>query len=78
MEKARVGEMPAKEVSGILQELIRLDQAEKDAVAKELAEIDQKLLVVEQHLTEARSLEEIKKLKTQSEKGLAMAKEVQE
>ena len=78
VEKARVGEMPAKEVSEMLLELIRLDQAEKDAVAKEIAEIDQKLLVVEQHLTEARSQEEIRKQKTQSEKGLAKAKEVQE
>ena len=78
VEKARVGELPAKEVPEMLQELIRLDQAEKDAVAKEIAEIDQKLLVVEQHLTEARSQEEIRKQKTQSEKGLAKAKEVQE
>ena len=75
VEKARVGELPAKEISEMLQELIRLDQVEKDAVTKEIAAIDQNLLVVEQHLTEARSQEKIRQQKAQSEKGLAEAKE---
>lgn len=75
VQKAKQGELPAEEVFGLLDELIGLEQAEKDAAAEELGTIDQKLLVVEQHLTEARSQEEIKTRKAQSEKALAEGRE---
>ena len=77
VEKAHAGELPEEEVAELLNDLILQDQTEKEKVDKEIETIDQKLLVIGQHLTEAKAQDEIRNRKAQSEKALAEAKEAQ-
>ena len=76
-EEARAGTLPAEDIAVLLEELIRQDRSAKEDVDKEIAAIEQKLLVIEQHLTEAKAQDEIRNRRTQAEKKLAEEKEAQ-
>ena len=76
-EKAREGTLPVEDVAVLLEELIRQDQSAKEDVDTEITAIEQKLLGIEQHLTEAKAQDEIRNRKAKSEKALAEANEAQ-
>ncbi|MBO4835362.1 MAG: SMC family ATPase [Lachnospiraceae bacterium] len=76
-KKARAGDLPSVDVAGLLEELIHMDRSDKEEIEKEITAIDQKLLLIEQHLTEAKAQDEIRNRKAASEKALAEAKDAQ-
>ena len=76
-KKAKAGELPSEDVAKLLEDLIGQDRSEKETIEKEITAIDQKLLVIEQHLTEAKTQEEIRNRKAQSENKLTEEKAAQ-